>query len=420
LLRKNDRPSRGYINVGILVFLAAPLISASARAENSKLIAFSLSPDGSCPKGWQEATNAKGRIVLSVAGGEQDQSFGKPFRPEHPPTHTHRYRVGPEEEIIDGDSTRRDGKAVAIAGAHDRLSDTVDPVQIEGDTTASDFDFPFFQAVLCEQKQDDGLIDVLPKDSVMYFVGPSCPTREERSLQWVPYEKAQGRFIVPLVEKGTHEAVVGNPWSMLSFKDNFLDHKHMTRVDIEYPRDRAPETAGGEAQTTSAREMNKSGNGTGEQLLMDMYPLTLDAMKDGFPFYTLTVCRKEGTDKAATPQPPPYFTFFRATGDCGDYAPAPATMGHFLVALPQNALPDQAFGTPLKDREERTHTHGAVLYTLPSINAGGTGPKTNSALNKNESSWMITPPASHPNVPYIQLSHCTQKISDGSEQKPAR
>jgi hypothetical protein len=130
----------------------------------------------------------------------------------------------------------------------------------------------------------------------------------------------------------------------------------------------------------------------------------------------LLVCRKRGEDQAVTPVPSPYFTFFRATADCASYYRVPATMGRFLVALPEHALPNQAFGKPLEDREIRTHTHNPVTYSAGELPAmavrKGKGPRQGGALAPGNYVWTIAPAAKNPEVPYIQLAHCWPKITE--------
>lgn len=410
-------------------------MSVYVRAEDSRLVAFFLSPDGSCPTDWKEASYARGRLIL--ASKAPGKAVGEPFKPAQNPTHTHSYRVGWSLAAVERNWRQSLNGETVVPQAYnkDNPSFKDDPTAVEGETTPAELGFPFFQALLCEQQKDNGLIDVLPKDSVVYFNSPSCPVREDPSLKWVPYEKARARFIVPLVEKGTHEAIVGMPWPEYFFKITLLNHQHDNEINISSQLTAAPDMTSDPSIEPSSTEAKLGGHdykffsnsymsksSARAYLRMDK-PAKISM--NSFPFYTLTACRKQGESEAVTPKPPAYFTFFRATGECGKYAPVPATMGRFMVALPEHALPNQAFGEPLRDQEQRKHTHEQVQYNANNLMkwmvvGGKSGPTQGDAFSSGGNSWPITPAASNPEVPYIQLSHCMQKITDDPEQIPAR
>ena len=411
-----------------------PSRGASALPEDdSRLVAFFLSPDGSCPKDWKEAIYARGRVILGSK--TPGKTSGDPFKPAQNPTHTHRYRVGWQGGTVERNwipSSRSEAIAVPQAYAKDNPSIQKDPTAAEGETASAELGFPFFQAVLCQQQQDNGLVDVLPKDSVAYFNSTSCPAREDHSLKWISYEAARGRFIVPLVEKGTHEATVGTPWFEFFFRLGLLNHDHDNGISLSSQLNAVREMSTDASLAPTTLEASLGGNSylffsnrfmsksLAYAYLNTSNVTTTDISKNSFPFYTLTVCRKQGGSEAAMPKPPANFTFFRATGECGKYSPVPATMGRFLVALPEHALPNQAFGEPLRDQERRTHSHSPILYNGSNLMAlqvrsGGSGPTQGDVFDRGGYTWSITPAASSPTVPYIQLSHCMQKNTDASE-----
>jgi hypothetical protein len=413
--------------LALMVVVSVLLLPVVAEAEEPRLVTFFLHPDGECPtENWREAVYARGRMIRPLTDEKYiGATLGAPFRPAERSTHIHAYDLTWQQKTLEQRwlPVSQYADAVGVWRAYS-MSDPPEPVWqgVSGKSSAAELGFPFFQAVLCEQQADDGLIDVLPKDSVAFFHGTACPEREDPGLEWVPYKTANGRFVVPLVEQGQHEAVVGTPW--FGFMTPLLDplHHHDAGRNVSADLNRIENLATTPSYSPQWFENPESTERYRGDWWIDARDSTLSLSTEdehslnAVPSVALLVCRKRGEDQASEPKPSPYFTFFRATGDCASYYRVPATMGRFLVALPEHALPNQAFGTPLEDREKRTHTHNPVTYNagdLPTMAVRkGSGSKHGGALAPGSYAWTLAPTPSNPEIPYIQLAHCWPKIPE--------
>ncbi len=423
----------GNITTGLLlaILTTAPF---AAAADDPTIVSFFIQPDGKCPDGWHEFIDARGRLLLGMKDSAHlNKSYGKAFKPAHQASHTHDYSISWRQQALSRNwtLTLRDAEAYPLWVALTKGMEPpppYDPDPIQGTSKPAEYGYPFFQSVVCEQDQADGLIDVLPKDSVLLFNGGKCPSRAEPGLKWVPYDQAKGRFIVPLVESGTHEKTVGVPWSGLLFNLIELSHHHNADKSVAATLKKVPAMAtdpymkrtviGNEKHPDVLYYSNTWVDASNSSLSLSTSS-TIHKLKDSpIPFHTLFACRKQGADQAATPKLPLYATFFRATADCASYYRVPATMGRFLVGLPEHGLPNQAFGDPLKDGEQRKHTHAAVEYKAtpfyPAVRGAGSGGKQGGAAEQQAYSWLVEPAGGNFELPYIQLSHCWPKGPDSA------
>lgn len=443
--RNTFKGNRDVKNHGDIYSSGKISMAQNVMEDSPRIVSFFMSAKGVCPAGWEEATYARGRMILQASDGNQGRAMGQPFEPAHPWKHHHGYVLGLQSDKLykNAEWTTDQTRQVRLVTYPQRMAGKpdsgLDPNDIFGSTSDEELGYPYFQAVLCEQQEqgEEGqrLIDALPVDSVMYFNGPVCPGSVDPDLEWANYDEGAGRFIVPLVEKGAHGRKVGTPWTAKVISaGTFFNHDHGTSLDI------SSTLMGIDGATTTSKVNCDFGHQTGtfwdpagyafsscywrskatSKITLKMYP---ENESTTFPFYTLLACRKEGMRATQTPVLPKNFTFFRATADCAKYVTVPATMGRFLVPLPENALPNQAFGTPLADGEARSHTHRPIQYRFNisgSYPISTVGDKAGGGFLFREQSWEVTPAAVAPNVPYIQLSHCMREMSELAEQPPGR
>jgi hypothetical protein len=345
-------------------------------------------------------------MVLGTTNAERvGRLEGTPFAPADLPEHVHKYYANGGPQSLDDYKLGPGSDVKAVTNYA--------PAAQNGVTPPAYHEYPLLQLALCEQDSPPtALVDELPQFTVALFNGKSCPRPDDPKLRWVPYEKANGRFIVPLPAAGTQERQVGADWRA----GPGPQHAHN------------PDTGGGGAR---AEHRAESINGDGRQCSSGCYDTTGWGKADQFTTLTMTAevkppiqmgyvellaCMKTGEQVPVLPKTPPHFTYFRAAADCAGRYRAYASAGRFLVGVPMNGQPYAAYGKkPLTDGEIRTHDHGVVLFqflareggTPPQVLAvSSTGNIPRNIIKHRNYAFNATFEKVSLGLPYVQLAHC--------------
>lgn len=375
-------------------------ISVSATGA-PHMVTFFIDPFGDCPAGWKVATTARGRLILGTTDpARAGKLWGTPFSPGQLQPHAHqvsiylltpgrrpmslKYAAGPRGLLFDQDWERGPKRYTSPESA---------------------LGLPFMQMLPCEKESDDDAsLDTMPPDTVSYFTGNQCPARPT-GFEWVPYDQADGRFIVPLVPGGQSERTVAAPWKA----GPPPQHQHETTQNIRVKDIEGNGWDCGVFCGVTEWQIPR----LGVRIVAERQP-----GPEPIPYVELMTCRKSGNRRKNVPKPPPLITFFRASTECADYFRAPSSPGRFMVGLPENGEPNRVYGEPLKDGEDRLHTH-----RLPPLVANGqmvdvgTGHYPRDIGEQLETELQLAP--NGPHLPYIQLTQCWWKcpVCGDSPQK---
>jgi hypothetical protein len=98
--------------------------------------------------------------------------------------------------------------------------------------------------------------------------------------------------------------------------------------------------------------------------------------------------------------------FFDGGGCPPGWMPAADLPGRLVLAVTSDVYAGVKVGTPLADREDRTHAHTfAGTVNLPSKNIAGAAGGNHSAAAAGDLAWSVEAPASS-GLPFIQLVAC--------------
>jgi hypothetical protein len=363
------------------------------------MVTFFIDPFGDCPAGWKVAANARGRLILGTTDpARAGKLWGTPFSPGQLLPHAH------QTDVYLRTPRHTAGRLTYAPGPAGLLFDKdwyPRPKRLT--SPESSLGLPFMQMLPCEKESDDNAaLDTMPPDAVSYFTGNQCPARAP-GFEWVPYDKADGRFIVPLVPGGESERAVAVPWKAgPPPQHRHESDQHLAVKDIE--------GNGAWCLLCGLTEWQ------GPRLDVRIVALPQPG-PEPFPYVELMVCRKSGSRRKNAPKPPPLITFFRAGTECADYFRAPASPGRFLVGLPENGEPNRVYGEPLKDGEDRLHTHRLTLKANAQTVDVGNGRYPREIGEQLETEIQLAP--NGPHLPYIQLTQCWWKcpVCGDSPQK---
>ncbi|HEY0232144.1 MAG TPA: hypothetical protein VGC55_12900 [Dokdonella sp.] len=228
--------------------------------------------------------------------------------------------------------------------------------------------------------------DSMPKGSISYFSGNTCPTG------WTPFSAGEGRFIVPMMSGGSPGGKAGTP--IKPGDDPTHTHGFSATFDIEdYQFEGIDGCCNNEPTSSGKRTI----------------PAQLTAANLGLPYVALLACLK--TDAADTSPPPPSSLLAFATdAQCPvGWHQELSTQGRYLVGLPASGTPGVAFGGgPLAPQELRQHAHEvagffstshATVMLVSGCCSGGYG-------KKNTYSFSTQSEPAPPNMAYVQEPLC--------------
>lgn len=422
-----DLRARGWraLVASIVLALACEQTSAnpeatSAAAQTTELpadtvapmVAFFAAPNGECPAGWRPREDWRGRMVLGTTNPKRVGTLqGPAFNPADPPTHTHEqwarvgfnraeYTLGHSYNLVATLTIHASGGSAATK-----------------QTTSDDGGYPFLQLALCEQTDASAIVDELPTFTVALFNGPTCPRADDEDRRWEPYEKANGRFIVPLPNAGTQERLVAADWSDGPGKAH--DHPSM------YTHHVAESIPGDGKECWSGCWSTRAWAWTEKVAIETHAWATQSSLQHGY--VELLACMKTGQRAPREPKLPRHFTYFRAANDCANRYRVYASAGRLLVGVPRNGQPYAAYGgPPLRDGENRTHDHDPVKVDFfADANAGGDykhvrdthayGDVPRGVAKHRHYSWLAPLRPASLGLPYVQLAHCIAERQDPSD-----
>jgi len=324
-MRPTARPGGGFVLVVAALLAAAPTPLAAGDGFPQGMVAFTVSEDGSCPAGWQPATYAAGRLILSVASpADAMKSVGEPIADRTDPSHDHdygfsfpiggfKYSLSPETAL---------GSAISV--------------ELSGTSEATTTGYPFLQAGVCEAV--GGVDDDLPYATIAHFSGASCPP----GGAWTPLQQADGRFLLPNPAGASSSGVSYGHWSVGS-----AGHSHpFSSVSLDWP-------------TKSVDELVLLP--LTPNFILPVSPLPLVETSGSSlmaPFVSLLTCEKiEDTGSGTFTEP--IAVFYGSSGCAQGWEPVTASAGRFVVGLPSGGTQLAAFGgSPMVAGEQvRSHLH---------------------------------------------------------------
>lgn len=392
-----------YLPALVALFFSAPIAGCAAPAPPqaprgpaaddtpSGMVAFIMA--GQCPTGWGAAPGTAGRLLLSVSDPRQAGvvSPNAPMANQAAPTHAHDYTVVlrlDDKHLASAKKCCNDEGA--RAGAY--------PIVGATDASVPNLDLPFIQLLVCQKGSPapiarapgDPPADPYPYMTIAHFAA-GCPSG------WVPYQEANGYFIVPTGPGAKLQATVGSP--LANGQD--VMHAHVMSGAIDLPE---------------VSYVGVGGHGADHQVAtkgVEAFAGTTGIAGSGIPYTQVLTCKKI-VNPPANPSPiPPGVVIFFASEYCpSGWANTLTTAGRFMVGLPPGGVLGAAFGgSALRPEEVRTHNHafhGSV--SIPHVGVGlaaGSGASGYAAHGRYSFDGSTMPaPAG---IPYIQLTQCTKQ-----------
>jgi hypothetical protein len=365
------------------------------------MVAFFAAPNGECPAGWRPREEWRGRMVLATTNSERVGKLqGPAFNPADLPKHTHGWWATVGFHATDvwlGNGAWLVPTLTSLARGAAR-----------GTTTPDDGGYPFLQLALCEQTDSSAIVDELPPFTVAFFNGPTCPRAEDPDRRWEPYEKANGRFIVPLPNAGSQERLVATDWR----NGPGTPHDHPGLFSFV-----KAESIPGDGNECRLFCHGNRAWASSERVPIESYGRPTESpLQHGY--VELLACMKTGDRASDKPKVPRYFTYFRAAHDCPNRSRVYASAGRLLVGVPRNGQPYAAYGgPPLMDGENRTHSHDAIKVdfladdSIPGeykhvLNTHANGDVPRKVAKHRHYSWVVPLRPESLGLPYIQLAHC--------------
>ncbi|SIS50667.1 hypothetical protein SAMN05421686_102114 [Thalassolituus maritimus] len=164
-------------------------LSSGATAAPPRMVAFFPVETQVCPSGWSEYKPAKGYLIKGTEdAGLIGVSVGDPVQDTTAPTHRHGIKtVLPLRRI----------SVNLFGGPEQRVTNT--SVEVSGLSSDSNGGLSYVQYLMCEesipQAGEPSLSIFLPRNSVQWFSGRTCPTGWET---YKPLVNGGGRTILPL------------------------------------------------------------------------------------------------------------------------------------------------------------------------------------------------------------------------------
>ncbi len=232
--------------------------------------------------------------------------------------------------------------------------------------------------------------DSLPKHAVAFFQRKACPTG------WQPLAKANGRTLVPTVDKDPIDVVAGDP--LMDGEERAHSHTIKTTFDLA-----TVSYAGiaGEANHGLARGGSQALTGT------------TSAAPSGLPYVQLLVCSKQDEPSPQLrPVPKGSLVFFQLSECPQGFVQAGGSQGRFLIGTPELATPGQKFGgAPLRSGEKRGHRHSAVgnITTKSHGIALASGGGAAGYAKDTKHPYRVDTVEDASAFPYLQLLHCQKQ-----------
>ncbi|MCC2607760.1 hypothetical protein [Planctobacterium marinum] len=375
-------------------------------AANAGLVAFFDVKDArdGCPTGWQELSEAKGRMLRGTTNGDEvGRVNGQPMPDKTPPKHDHEITLG---VTLDYEPV------VANSGGNPNLTHSGIKRTVTGRTSSSDGNMPYMQMLLCEyvgvdqdgERIKEPLHDYFPREMVNFFNDRSCPDN------WEKYDKLHHRFIVPIpadAKADEYNLQVGD------WPGNQITHDHHVYVS-DAKSDNVVHLPVIDHSVVLAKSFLffKQNTGFGKATFKDQFFRTEASSPDAVPYINLMVCQKTAGRARTSRLPLDLFSFIAAEDCPNKWGRSPHSNGRFLVGLPagDTALSGTSFGgEPLNSKEIRTHNHKIRMdITLPSNYIGGASGSGASGYAQSGTYTMdgeAVPTIS--TYPYVQMRNCT-------------
>lgn len=164
----------------------AAIVLCSISASNALMAGFgTFFSANSCPPGWAEIPDFKGRLIVSVNDSASvGLTSGKPLADREDRAHTHGFKG----------SFVLPSKHIAADGCCDDDAAAAGKFAFSGESESATSGLPFVQLPFCVlQGTGDNSSLSLPFGALGYFTSDSeaCPS------SYTPFDDAQGRAIVP-------------------------------------------------------------------------------------------------------------------------------------------------------------------------------------------------------------------------------
>lgn len=318
------------------------------------LVAFAVAqiPDGfstffqsaTCPDGWEEAVDCKGRLLVSVTNPTDGGiTVGDALADQEDRLHSHAYSATldlPYKEISADDCCNSQG---ACAG-------TYTPA---GNSSLAPSGLPFSQLIFCTIANAT-VSGGVPFGTIGYFL-PTATTGSYCPSAWEPLDEAAGRILVPGYDD---VGLISSDTAPLSSGED-RTHKHsfscpITTDSVEY------------AGIAGCCNDNIGADGT--------YQVEGDSNEasSGLPYIQLLTCVYQNHTDAAV-LPVETLLFNEVSCDVG-WNVTLDVAGRFLVALPEAGVPGIEFGAeslPPDFSGNNNHTHQiAGDVTIPDCEIG--------------------------------------------------
>ena len=373
-------------------FLAGPALAVDGTPDH--MVAFFMSDpyrtnitSSGCPSGWKAADYAKGRLLLATTNPERiGKTFGAPLDAKGPRVHYHDFNVSANLEFE---------PIVAASGGGNWMGSPAGTVQATGRTKGSTEDIPLSQLVVCEKEPSKTVSDAMPYQAISLFNSTQCPSG------WGPFDKANGRFLLPLMANGQLGQAVGTPWL-----ETPPAHNHGATAGANVPATSyiAAKAWWPLSQNTDfgrSERINLRGQ-TGAPVDQDGKPYA------GLGYVELLACINNTFDNGNGKLPTDLVMFMGSQYCPDDWRTTPSTAGRYLIGLPDGGEASKTFGgEPLSPGEMRGHNHAIEgTLVLPAKNvavgsgccAGGYAQSGNHDLRGQTDSGG--------GLPYYTVRHC--------------
>jgi hypothetical protein len=229
--------------------------------------------------------------------------------------------------------------------------------------------------------------------AVSFFSSSECPDG------WEPYERAEGRFVVPTVSRDDRVGkVYGTP-----ILEAVAPHQHALAASFTTQR----------VDYALAKKFIWWNKNVAKHGTYKVAGTTTEEYVD-IPFVKLSICRIQDDARSGAVIPSGLMVYVgaqRCDTESG-WEDAPGTKGRYLVGLPQNGETGLTFGGPaLEDGELRAHRHefkGSVTLPTYSI-AGAAGCCAQWYAGKGTYPLEGVTQESTVELPYVALRQCLKR-----------
>ncbi|MGH7003902.1 MAG: hypothetical protein ACREIP_08145 [Alphaproteobacteria bacterium] len=314
-----------------------------------------------CPSGWEEATQAQGRLILGVSDPSRSGlETGNALSNGEVPTHVHGYNGTATVPGLEDD-----GSAVyldTVDGNNQQLTGT-DDYPISGTTLAADLGYPFIQFLVCE-KQPANSADTLPIESIAFFdTQASFDTQAGCPSNWGALNSANGFFLLPVepIPAGQREWEIGKTvntaWTVDPKSNPPVQEPTHDHGDID-PSVTLHSTTG------SVNTYYSPPLGASNQASVNV---TIEANDNTsapiLPVVTLLVCQKNSSGQTGAGSGhdlPRGMTFFYSGESCPDGTVIPpGASARFVIGISEAGSQGTSLGgSPMQPGEmSRSHSH---------------------------------------------------------------